>query len=52
MAENSNKQNALTAGRPAQTQKPAVQPMKNNNVSLDAGARKPRKNAPSKPHRG
>ena len=52
MAENSNNQNALAAARSAQAQKPAAQPMKNNDVSPDAGPRKPRKDAPLKPHRG
>jgi len=43
MAENSNKQNALTAARPSQSQKPAAQPV-NNNTSPNAGPRKPIKN--------
>lgn len=51
MAENTPKQNALNAGQSAQAQKPAAQPMKNNDISPDAGPRKPRKDAPPKPRR-
>lgn len=48
MAENSNKQNALAAAKAQQVQKPAAQPMKNNDVSPDAGPRRPLKIDPER----
>lgn len=48
MAKNSTNQNALSAAKTQQAQTPAAQPMKNNDISPDAGPRRPLKIDPKR----